>query len=41
MTLLQIYLEKSKYHPKKYYVGLSLAQKKKKTNLVQKEKKKI
>ena len=40
MTLFQIYLEKSKYHPKKYYAGLSQSQKKKRLTWFKKKRKK-
>lgn len=41
MTLLQLYLEKSKYYPKKYYVGLSPKDKKKRLAWFKKKRKKF
>jgi predicted solute-binding protein len=41
MTLLQLYLEKTKYSPKKYYAGLSPSDKKKRLAWFKKKKKKF
>lgn len=41
MTLLQLYLEKSKYYPKKYYAGLSPKDKKKRLAWFKKKRKKF
>ena len=41
MTLLQLYLEKTQYSPKKYYAGLSTSEKKKRLAWFKKKRKKF